>query len=150
VGALKAAVGLGTLLGQELGGRRVAQGELAAQGAGGNRLLGDGLGAVQAEGLDDGAGRAVGLLPFEGFGPVEGFGRDGARLAPVAARLGLEALKAFLVVAALPAAESRRADGAAIGMRDVVGTGSNLLAQATLAARLVVGPQQGQNERVVG
>ena len=148
VGALEAAVGLGPLLGQELGRRGVAQGQLAAQGAGRNRLLGDGLRGVHAQGLDDGAGRAVGLLALEGFGPVEGLGRDGAGLAPVAAGFGLEAVKAVLVVAAFPAGQGGHADGAAGGVGDLVVAGGDLLPQPALAAGLVVAPQQGQDERV--
>jgi hypothetical protein len=62
--ALEAAVGLGALLGQELGGRRVADRQLAAQGARGNGIFWDGLGGVQAQGLDDGTRRTVGLLAF--------------------------------------------------------------------------------------
>jgi hypothetical protein len=89
VGALEAAVGLGPLFGQELGRRRAAQTELATQSAGRNRLLGDGLRGIEGQSLDDGPGRAMGLLALEGFGPVEGLGRDGAWLAPVAASFGL-------------------------------------------------------------
>jgi hypothetical protein len=74
MGTFKAAVGLGALFGEELGRRRVAQGQLAAQGTGGDGFFWDGLGGVHAQGVDDGAGRTVRLLALEGLSPVEGLG----------------------------------------------------------------------------
>ena len=90
----------------------------------------------------------MGLLALEGFGPVESLRRDGPRLAAVAARLGLESLKAVLVVAALPTGQGRHADLAPAGVGDLVVAGGNQLLQTALAARLVLAPQQGQDERV--
>jgi hypothetical protein len=45
----------------------------------------------------------MGLLSFEGFGPFEGFGREGTSLPPVRAGFGLEALETVLAVEPLPA-----------------------------------------------
>ena len=111
VSTLEAAVRLRTLLGQELGRRRVAERELTAQGARGDGLFRDGLGAVHAQCVDDGSGRTPRLLALEGLGSVKGLGRDGARLTAVAPRFRLEAVKATLLVLALPASQRRHADG---------------------------------------
>jgi hypothetical protein len=90
----------------------------------------------------------MGLLALEGFGPVEGHGGDGPRLAAVAARLGLEPCKAVLVVAALPAGQGRHANLTPAGVGDLVVAGGNQLPQTALAAGLVLASQQGQDERV--
>jgi hypothetical protein len=74
VRTFEAAIGFGTLLGQELGSGGTAAGELAAQSARSNARFGDGVGGVEREDADDGAGRTEGLLTFEGLGPVEGLG----------------------------------------------------------------------------
>ena len=146
--ALEAAVRFGALLGEELGRRRIAERQLAAQGTWRNGIFRDGLGGVHAQGLNDGAGRAMRLLALERLGAVEGVGRDAARLAAVVAWLRLEAVKAILLVLALPAGQRWPADGAAGGVGDLVIAGGDLLAQAALAAGLKLVAQQGQDERV--
>jgi len=103
VGTLETTVGLGTLLGQELGGGSATAGELAAQGTGSEAGFGDGVGSVEGKDADDGAGGAEGLLAFEGLGPIEGLWRDSATRAPVGAGLGLEAVEASFLVDAFPA-----------------------------------------------
>jgi hypothetical protein len=55
VAALKAAVGFGTLFGEEMGSSRATAGELAAQGARGDTGFRDGVGGVKREDADDGA-----------------------------------------------------------------------------------------------
>jgi len=87
-------------------------------------------------------------LAFEGLGPIKSLGRDGAWLVPVATSFGLEAIKASLIVAALPAAQGGRADGAAGGVGDLVVAGGDLFPQPPLATGLVVAPQQGQDKGV--
>jgi len=62
--SFKAAVGLGALLVEELSRGGVAQSQVSTQSAWGNLLLRDGVGSVEGEYLDDGAGRAAGLLSF--------------------------------------------------------------------------------------
>jgi hypothetical protein len=145
---LETAIGLWPLLVEELGRGGVAPGELATQGARSDDVFRHRLGGVHAQGLDDGPGRAEGLFPLEGLGPVEGFGRDGPGLAPVISELGLKALEAALLVAALPAGQGGHADGTPAGVRDVVlaGTGAlwALLSQQVFASRFVLAPQQGQ------
>jgi hypothetical protein len=58
VAALETAIGLGTLLGEELGGGGASLSQLAAQGARGKRFLGNGLSFVQEQHLGNRAGRA--------------------------------------------------------------------------------------------
>ena len=125
--ALEAPIGFGSLLGQQLSGSGSALGEMAAQGTWGEACFGDGVGVVEGEDVGHGAGRAVGLLSFESFGPVEGVGRDGAGLALVTPGFGLEALEALLSIATFPAAQGGGADGVAGGVRDVVVAGGDLL-----------------------
>ena len=133
VSALEAAVGLGPLLGEELGSGGAAESELAAQGARCDASFGDGVGLVEGEDFDDGASGTEGLLALEGFGAVEGLGGDGAGLASVASGLGLEAVEAFLLVEPFPAGEGGGADSAAGGVGDVVVASGDLLAQLLLA-----------------
>jgi hypothetical protein len=104
MGALEAAVGLGALLGQELGGSRATARELAAERTWGEAGFGDGVGGIEGEDADDGAGGAEGLLALEGLGAVEGFGGDSATDTTVGAGLGLEAVEAPLLIGALPRA----------------------------------------------
>jgi len=148
VSALEAAVGFGPLLDEELGRCGASEGELAAQGAGGDAHFGDGVGPVEREDGDDGAGGAEGLLALEGFGPVEGLRRESAGLSFVSSRLGLEAVEAALLVETFPAGEGGGADGATGGVGDVVAAGGDLPSQLLLAPRRVLAPQQGQDERV--
>lgn len=143
VSALKAAIGFGTLLDEELGGGGAATGQLAAQGARGDAFFGDRVGLVEGEDFDDGTSGAEGLLSLEGFSPVEGVRRDGAGLAFVSPGFGLEALESALLVDPFPAGESAGADGATGGVGDVVVTGGDLLAQLAFAAR-----DEGQDEGV--
>jgi hypothetical protein len=148
VRALKATVGLGTLLSEELGCGGATLSQVAAQGAGRDAGFGDGVGLVQPEDVGDGAARAVGLLAFEGFGPIEGWGRDGPGLTSVAAGLGLEAVEAPRPVPAFPALKGGHADGAAGGIGDVIAPGGDLLSQAALAAGRVLAAQQRQDQCV--
>lgn len=148
VGALEAAVRLGPLLGEELGRRRVAERQLAAQGTWRDGFFRDWLRGIHAQGVDDGSRRPVRLLAFERLGAVEGLGRDGPRPAAVIARFRLETIKAMLLVLALPTSQRWHADGTAGGVGDLVVTSSDLLAQAALVARLELVTQQGQDERV--
>ena len=46
MGTLEAAIGIGPLVDEQMGGGSASQGELATQGTRRNRLLGDGLGRV--------------------------------------------------------------------------------------------------------
>jgi len=133
VSALETAIGFGALLGEELGGGGAATGELAAQGAGGDAFFGDRVCLVEGEYLDDGTGGAEGLLPFEGLSPVEGVRRDGAGLTFVTSGFGFEAIEALLLVKPFPAGEGAGADGTAGGVRNIVVTGGDLLAQFLLA-----------------
>jgi hypothetical protein len=148
MGALKAAVGLGALLGQQLGSGSATAGELAAQGARGEAGFGDGVGGVEGEDADDGAGGAERLLAFEGLGAVEGFGGDGAAGATVGAGLGSEAVETVLLVDVLPAGERGSGDGATRGVRDVVGTAGDLLAQLALASGRVLAADERQDQGV--
>jgi hypothetical protein len=136
------------LFGQELGGRGAPAGELAAQGAWGDAGFGDGVGGVEGEDADDGAGGAERLLPFEGLGASEGFRRDSAAVAAIGARGGLEAVEAVFLVDALPAGEGGGGDRAAGGVGDVVGAAGDLLAESVFAARGVLAANEGQNEGV--
>jgi hypothetical protein len=46
----------------------------------------------------------VRLLPFEGFGSFQSFGREDASLPPVGAGFGLETLETVLAIEPFPAA----------------------------------------------
>jgi hypothetical protein len=148
VGTLEAAVGFGTLFGEELGGSRATAGELAAQGTWGDAGFGDRVGGVEGEDADDGAGGAERLLPFEDLGAVEGFRRDGATVAAVGARGRLEAVEAVLLVDAFPASKRGGGDGAAGRAGDVVVAVGDLLTQLVFAARWVLAANEGQDEGV--
>ena len=69
-------------------------------------------------------------------------------MAAVAAGLGLQSLKAILVVAALPAGQGRHADLAPAGVGDLVVAGSYQFPQTAFAAGLVLASQQGQDEPI--
>jgi hypothetical protein len=148
VRTLETPVRFGALLGQELGSGGVTAGQLAAQGTRGDTGFGDRVGLVEREDTDDGAGGTEGLLPFEGLGAVESFRRDGATSALVGARSGLEAIKAALLVDALPASEGGGGEGASGRVGDVVGTVDDLSSQLLLAAGRVLAPDEGQDEGV--
>jgi hypothetical protein len=88
------------------------------------------------------------LLSLEGFSPVEGVRRDSAGLAFVSPGLGFEALESALLADPFPAGESAGADGATGGVRDVVVSDGDLLAQLAFAARWVLAADEGQDEGV--
>ena len=83
------------------------------------------------------------MLALEGLGAVEGLWGDGSRSALVAAWGGFEALEAVLAVAAFPAGEGGQADGTSGGAGDVVVAGGDLLAQAVLAAGVILAAAAG-------
>jgi hypothetical protein len=118
----EASIGLGALLVEELGGGGIAAGQVAAERARGNAFLGDRVGLVEGEDLDDGAGGAMGLLALEGLGAIEGFLRDGTGLTAVGAGLWFEPIEAVLAVDSLPAGEGGGTDGGARDVRNVVMT----------------------------
>ena len=134
VSAFETAIGFGALLDEELGGGGAAPGQLAAQGARGDALFGNGVGLIEGEYVDDGTGGTEGMLPFEGFGPIESVQRDGAGLAFVSSGLGFEAVESALSVESFPAGEGAGADGAARGVRNIVVIGGDLLAQLLLSS----------------
>jgi hypothetical protein len=148
VETLKAAIGLGALLGAQPNGGGASEGELAAQGAGSDVGFRDWIGVIEFEQLDDGSRGAVGLLALERLGPVESFWGDGAGLFPVGARVRLETVKAFQAIETFPASESGDADGAARRVGDLVAASSDFLPQLLFAAWWVLAAQQGQDEGV--
>jgi hypothetical protein len=148
VGSFEAAIGFGPLLGEEVRCDGVAERQVAAEGAWGDALLGDGVGLIEGEYLDDRASGAQRLLTLERLGAIEGLLRDGARLVTVGTRLGFEALKALFLVDALPPAERGRADGGARRIGNLVMTARDLLTQGLLAAGRIFAPDEGQDERV--
>jgi hypothetical protein len=130
-------------------GGSTAGGQVAAQGAGGNRGFGGRAGRVALKDGGDGAGGAGGEFALEGFGAVEGVGGEDPRGAPVAAGSGLEGVKAAGAVGALPAAQGGAADGVALGVGDGMMLARDGGAQVALGAvaRAVVA-EEGQDEGI--
>ena len=81
---------------------------MAAQSALGQVRFGNGIGSIAFQYLDEGAHRALGLLPFERLGAVQGGLGDDMRVAVVGAGFGFQGLEAALAVLALPAAQRGR------------------------------------------
>jgi hypothetical protein len=148
VGTFEAAIGFGTLFGEELGGSGTTAGELAAQGTWGDAGFGNGVGGVEGEDADDRAGGAERLLPFEDLGAIEGFRGDGATVAVIGARCGFEAVEAALLVDALPASKGGGGDGAAGGIGDVIRAAGDLLAESVFAAGRILAADERQNEGI--
>jgi len=146
--SFKAAVGLGPLLVEELSRGSVASSQMSTQSAWGNTFLGDGVGLIEGQHRDDGAGRAVGLLTFKGLSAVEGLLRDNAGLTTIGAGLGFESIEPAFAVEPLPAGQRGRTDGGARRMGDVVLSAGDLLAQPLFPSGRIVVPQEGQDERV--
>jgi hypothetical protein len=72
VGSFEAPIGLGALLAEELSRGSIAEGQVAAECTGRDGLLWDGIGLVEGEDVDDGAGGAVRLLALERLSAIEG------------------------------------------------------------------------------
>jgi hypothetical protein len=73
VTAFEAAVRLGTLLGEKLGGGGSTLGQVTPQSTRGDTFFGDRVCLVKGKDADDRSRGAKGLLALEGFGAVKGF-----------------------------------------------------------------------------
>jgi hypothetical protein len=141
VKTLEAAIGLGTLLGTQSDGGGTPEGELTAQGAGSDVGFGDRVGVIQFKHVDDGSSGAMRLLTLEGFGPIQGFGGNGARLFPVGTGPGFETLKALQAIETFPASEGGDADGAARRVRNLVVASGDSFTQLLFATWRVLAAQ---------
>jgi len=148
VGAFKAAIGPGALLGEELGSGGAPSGEVAAQRAWGDACLSSRMCLVERKDADDRARGTEWLLAFERFCAVEGLGGKRPGLTAVRAGLGLESLKTFLLVDALPTSKRGCADRVPGRVGNVVMLGGDLATQLLLAPGWVLATQQGQDESV--
>jgi hypothetical protein len=68
----EASVGLGALFVEELSGGGIAASQMATERARGDAFLGDRVGLIEREDLDDGASGAMGLLSLERLSAIEG------------------------------------------------------------------------------
>jgi hypothetical protein len=144
----EASIGLRPLLVEELRGGGMAESQMAAECTGRDGLLGDRVGPVEGEDLDDGTRGAMGLLAFERLGAIKGLFGDSTGLTAVGAGLGFEPIESVLAVELLPAGKGGRTDGGARGTGNIVVAAGDPLAQPLLTTGRVLAAQEGQNERV--
>ncbi len=102
---------------------------MAAQGAGGEVGFGHRVGAIHRQHGGYGAGGTAGLLPFEGFDPVEGGGRYGPGATFIGSAAGFEGLETTVLVVALPSKERGQADRATGRMGDLMADRRQIFAQ---------------------